>query len=277
MPEIKLIALDLDGTLLNSRKELTVRNRTALTRAAARGIEIVPATGRFYSGMPEAVRTLPFIHYAITINGAEVRDLVEDKALYTSLIPIDEAVEIMAYFDTLPLIYDCYQDNSGWMTAAMRERAAEFTEDPHYIQMIRDLRKPVPELKEFLRKRNRGVQKIQIFTMDMKVREEILHTLGERFPGLSVTSSVPNNVEINSENANKGVALQALLDYLHIKNAAAFGDGLNDTEMLRVASCGVAMGNAQDCVKEVADAVTGSCDDDGVAQYVEKILEGDLS
>ena len=71
-PDIHLIALDLGGTLLNSKKQLSPRNLAALTRAAELGIEIVPATGRFYGGMPDFIRALPFLHYALTINGAQV-------------------------------------------------------------------------------------------------------------------------------------------------------------------------------------------------------------
>ena len=75
MPDYRIIALDLDGTLLNSNKELTDRSRAVLEKAAAAGIEIVPTTGRFYKGMPDAIRQLPFIRYIIAMNGAEVRDL----------------------------------------------------------------------------------------------------------------------------------------------------------------------------------------------------------
>jgi predicted mannosyl-3-phosphoglycerate phosphatase (HAD superfamily) len=72
METIKIIAMDLDGTLLDSEKRLSEENRAALQRAADAGIEIVPTTGRIYKIIPEAVRELPFIHYAITVNGAEV-------------------------------------------------------------------------------------------------------------------------------------------------------------------------------------------------------------
>ena len=72
MPDIRLITLDLDGTLLNSKKELSPENAAALQWAADQGIEIVPNTGRFFDGMPEVIRNLPYLHYAITINGAQV-------------------------------------------------------------------------------------------------------------------------------------------------------------------------------------------------------------
>ena len=124
MPETKLIALDLDGTLLNSDKELTERTRCALEAAAEAGIEIVPATGRFYRGMPRVVRELPFVRYVITINGAEVLDLSTGERIYSADIPAEEAAAFFAGLDSLPVIYDCYMDGWGYMTASMQERAA---------------------------------------------------------------------------------------------------------------------------------------------------------
>ena len=79
--DIKLIAFDLDGTFLTHKKEIPKENLEAITKAAEKGAIIVPASGRFYSGMPKELRELPFIRYAITINGAEVWDLKENKLL----------------------------------------------------------------------------------------------------------------------------------------------------------------------------------------------------
>lgn len=119
MRKIRIIALDLDGTLLNSNKELTPENFAALQKAADAGIEIVPTTGRFYGGMPEVIRKMPFVHYVITINGAAVYDVRKQQDIAKAEIPMQKAVEIMEYLDTLPVIYDCYMDNWGWMTRAM--------------------------------------------------------------------------------------------------------------------------------------------------------------
>ena len=274
MPEIRLIALDLDGTLLNSAKALSDRNRKALCDAASRGIEIVPSTGRFYGGIPEAVRSLPCVRYAITINGAAVFDAREKRDIYSAQLPAEDAAAIMAYLDGLPVIYDCYMDNWGWMTASMQDDAESYTPDPHYIRMIRELRSPVPELKAFLAERGHGVQKIQVFTMDLPLREKLLAELEGRFPGITVSSSVPNNIEINQTRANKGDALRALAEYLGLRTeqTAAFGDGLNDVPMLREAGIGIAMENASDEVKASANAVAGSCDADGVAKTIEEWL-----
>ena len=127
--DIGLIALDLDGTLLDSQKRLTARNRAALEQAAARGIAIVPTTGRFFDAIPAAVRELPFLRYAITINGAHAHCIATGEALYRAEIPWQQALTLMEYLDTLPVIYDCYQDNWGWMTSSMQARAPEFAPD----------------------------------------------------------------------------------------------------------------------------------------------------
>ena len=120
MADIRIVALDLDGTLLDSGKNLSVANRDALVAAAERGIHIVPTTGRFFGGMPESVRELPFVRYAITVNGAQVYDRETDTAIVREELPLGTALAVMRYLDGFDVIYDCYQDNWGRMTASMQ-------------------------------------------------------------------------------------------------------------------------------------------------------------
>ena len=253
MPAIRLIALDLDGTLLDSEKRLSKENFDALQRAHRAGAFIVPATGRFFAAMPAVVRALPFLRYAITINGARVSDASDSQVLYTAEIPGAQALEIMAWLDTLPVIYDCYKDNAGWMTEAMQRRADAFAPDRHYLEMLRTLRTPVPELKAFVAQTGGDVQKIQFFTRDLDLREEVLASCARRFPGMVASASCPNNVELNAAAATKG-------------------DGLNDISMLRAAGLGVAMGNAVPAAKAAADEVTADCDAHGVADVVARFF-----
>ena len=270
----RLLALDLDGTLLNSQKELSPRNRRALEKAHEKGVLIVPTTGRFYGGMPQVIRELPFVRYCITINGAQVMDLWENKVLYRAEIPCAQAVEIMSWLDGYPALYDCYQQNESFMTARLREQAMETIEDIHFRNMVRDLRQPVPELKAFLLERGRDLQKIQFFIQDQPLRRWLMEELPRRFADLSVTSSVRENVEINHKDAHKGAALTALAKYLGFGKEAviAFGDGENDISMLREAGLGVAMENACPQALAAADYITASCDEDGVAQAMEKFI-----
>ena len=165
MDDIKIIALDLDGTLLDSEKRLSGVNRAALARAAERGVLIVPTTGRFFGMMPPAVRDLPFVRYAITINGAQVYDRETDTAIVRDEIPLDRALGVMEVLDRYDVIYDCYRQNWGWMTAALQEKAADYATNEHYLKMVREFRKPVPELKAHLRETaDQGdVQKVMLF------------------------------------------------------------------------------------------------------------------
>lgn len=274
MRNIRIIALDLDGTLLNSNKELTPGNFAALQKAADAGIEIVPTTGRFYGGMPEVIRKLPFVHYAITINGAAVYDVRKQQDIAKAEIPMQKAVEIMEYLDTLPVIYDCYMDNWGWMTRAMWEKAEEFAPNAHYLKMIKELRQPVPELKTRLKETGHDVQKIQFFVQDMKLHEELLRSLPMQFPTTAVSTSVSNNIEINDRHANKGEAIGKLAAYLgfDISETMSFGDGLNDLSMIKAAGIGVAMANACSEVLAAADEMTLDCDHDGVAAGIKKFI-----
>ena len=278
MPNCKgIIALDLDGTLLNSEKELSSGNLAALERAAAAEFEIVPTTGRFYGGMPKVIRDLPFINYAITINGAEVADLHSGEVIYKAEIPVQQAIEIMRLLDEHPVIYDCYQANDAFMSAALKELVDETVSSPHYVKMIHELRKPVPELKAFLAERGLDVQKVQFFTKYPELRLQMMRELPIRFENLSVSSSVSDNVEINQIHANKGEALLALAAHLGLKRkqTIAFGDGLNDLPMLEQAGIGVAMANACEEARKLADWIAPTCDEDGVAAGIAKFCFGE--
>lgn len=271
---MKLIAFDLDGTLLTTEKELTDENLAALERAAEAGILLVPATGRFYGVIPENVRSLPWFRYYITINGASVYDAREDRTLIRAEIPWRRAVEIMEFLDTLPVIYDCYMDNWGWMTRALHDRVEDFAPNRHSLAMLRDFRRPVPELKAHITALGRDVQKIQMFFRDPALRLRAMEDMRLRFPDLAVTSSIPRNVELNSLDAQKGVALVRLAELLGIDPAetAAFGDDLNDVNMLEAAGIGIAMANAGPEVKAAADLVTDSCDESGVGRAILRLL-----
>lgn len=269
-----IIALDLDGTLLNSKKELSDRNLQALHKAYEAGWEIVPTTGRFYNGMPEAIRQLPFVRYVITINGAEAADIKTGEVIYKAEMPWKKAVEIMEWLDDKDVIYDCYMRNHGWMTAAQKELIDEVVESPHSRKMLHELRNPVDELKAFLKEEKHDVQKVQFFMRDVSGRPKIMKQLAAEFEGIVVSSALPQNVEINEIHANKGEALMALADHLGLsrEKTISFGDGLNDLPMIRDAGIGICMENGAPEVKAAADWIAPTCDEDGVAVGIEKFI-----
>ena len=281
MDSIKIVALDLDGTLLDSEKRLSDVNRDALARAAAKGVLIVPTTGRFFGMMPPAVRDLPFVRYAITINGAQVYDRETDTAIVRDEIPLDMALGVMELLDRHDVIYDCYRQNWGWMTAALQDKAADYATNEHYLKMVREFRRPVPELKAHLRETaaDGDVQKIMLFAPNSRVSglpsqvlDPIRAELAAKFPEIKVTASTWNNLELNIRTAHKGNALRRFAEHLgfSLANCMAFGDGMNDFTMVEAAGLGIAMANAEPEVKRVAKDVVPSNDDDGVAAGIAK-------
>ena len=271
---IGIIALDLDGTLLDSRKRLSEANRAALEGVAAKGVQVVPTTGRFFGMMPEAVRDLPFVRYAITINGAEVYDRVEDRIVAREEMPLDEALGVMQILDGFDVIYDCYRNSWGWMSAGMQSKAEAYATDEHYLRMVREFRHPVSDLKAHLRETaaEGDVQKIMLFSRNdidpEPVLSEISRVVSASFPDIRITASTRNNIELNIETAHKGRALERLAEHLGmtLENCMSFGDGMNDLTMIEAAGVGVAMANAVDAVKKAAKAVACSNDEDGVAK-----------
>lgn len=273
--DIKLIAFDLDGTFLDDNKEIPPKNLEALKAAAERGIHIVPATGRLFIGVHDNIKALPFVRYYILVNGAQVYDAWEDKVIHRGEIPLDMALSVIDYMETLPVIYDCYQNGCGWMSGHMFQQIDDYVENPAMQAAVRKQRRPVPDLRATLIERGESVQKQQMFFKDLgemrRQRDEILPRL---FPELLPTTSVTSNIELNHVSAGKDKGLEALCRHLGftLENAMAFGDGTNDTCMLRAAGLGVAMANAEREVMEAADYVTSSNNEAGVAAAIERFV-----
>ena len=274
--DIKIIALDLDGTLLDSQKRLSDGSRAALEEAAAKGVHIVPTTGRFFGMMPQSIRDLPFVRYAITINGAQVYDRETGTAIVREEIPLDMALDIMRLLDGYDVIYDCYRSNWGWMTESLQNKAEDYATDAHYVKMVREFRNPVPELKAYLESTasEGDVQKVMLFARNTPgseaVTKAITEAVRERFPQIKATSSTWNNLELNIETAHKGNSLRRFAEHLGyaLDNCMAIGDGMNDLSMIEAAGLGVAMSNAHPLVIAAADHVTASNDEDGVAKAI---------
>lgn len=276
MSSCKLIAFDMDGTLLSSSKTLSEENRLALAAAAEAGIVLVPATGRPRKGITEEILGLPGVRYLIMTNGAAVIDWVEQRLLYRRELPVERAVAVMERLEAtgLDLVYDCYIDGRGYITASMRERLPEYLKDPVLLRLYTSIRQGVDELKAFLRERGGTIEKMQSLFLSQEDLRTAQAMLEREFPDLVLSGSIGCNIEINAPGATKGEALLALCRELNIdpRDSVAFGDGTNDISMLRAAGLGVAMQNAEDAVKAAADRITLTNDESGVASVIRELL-----
>ena len=270
MKDIKIIACDLDGTLLRKDKTLSEENLKALKACSENGIRIVPATGRYLNGMPESIRNIPFIDHAVTINGAAVWDTKNNELLYKAPIPAQTAVMLLEYFSSIGVAYNFYALNAGYMNKSFIEEIDTYVPSINFIKTIRMLYTPVDDLISFLKNNYSEVFKVQIFTKEPeKLRTTEAYVNGLGLP-LTVSSSYVYNLEINNIEATKSHALRIVAEHLgyDITQTAAFGDGGNDLNMIKTAGTGIAMGNAISAVKSAADYVTLTNDENGVAEWI---------
>mgnify|MGYP005783487163 CR=1 FL=1 len=271
--DIRLIAVDLDGTLLNSQKELTPRTKEALTRAAEKGVHIVPATGRTFGGVPEIVRSLPFVRYGICINGGSVWDAQIDGAIHTAEIPYERAEEIFDYVEQFHTMYDCYVDGWGKSDRKFFDHLLDYV-DEDVVKIIKATRSPVDDFRGYIRSLSHDIQKIILFFRDLEVHDRMIEKIRADLPDMAVTAALPCNIELNNKDANKGAALRILCEHLGFgpEQAMAFGDGGNDQSMIETAGLGVVMANGVPELKAAADYITLSNDEDGVAAAIEKFV-----
>ena len=271
--KIKMIGLDLDGTLLTDKKELTARTKAVISRTLSQGIVVLVATGRPWMGIPEELRNFPGMRYALTSNGARVIDTQEERVIEEHLLSPElalQALEICGKYDTLQ---EVYFDGQGYAPADKMAVVERYHRNPSMCEYMRKTRIPVDNIFKLVKEENRGLDKVQALFADMEERTQAWRELRE-VSGLELVGSLRYNIEINTAGVNKGTGLVNLGKVLGIKREEimAFGDGDNDIVMLKEAGIGVAMANAEDKVKETADYITLSNEEDGVAEAIEKLV-----
>ncbi len=268
-----MVGLDLDGTLLTDRKEITPRTRKVLEQAIKEGVIILVATGRPWMGVPEELREFPGMRYALTSNGARILDVQEGHIIEEHLLPAEsakKALEICGKYDTLQEIYF---DGQGYAPADKMAQVERYHKNPNMWEYMRKTRIPVDDIFEMLARENRGVDKTQALFADMDERKRAWEEL-QKERDLELVGSLKYNIEINAAGVNKGTGLVNLGRLLGIRREEimACGDGDNDTAMLREAGFGVAMGNAEEQVKEAADYITLTNEEEGVAEAIERFV-----
>ena len=279
---IRMVGLDLDGTLLNSQKQLTAHTCSVLARAARQGIVVVPATGRPRVGLPEALLTIPGIRYAVVTNGAAVCDLRSGKRLYTNCMPLEDAVEILRRTRPMEVVQGAFIGDWGYMESVDRARIRELD----LVRAMQDYliasRKVVEDLPAYVEARGEAPEKIVInFLKDAegnaRFRQETLEIV-RHYSGVSFVSGGIGNIEIIRKGAGKGSALLKLGELLGIEASEimAVGDSENDLDMIRKAGLGVAMANSEEILFRCADVRTGSNDEDGAAAAVERYALGEM-
>ncbi|MBQ6354378.1 MAG: HAD family phosphatase, partial [Lachnospiraceae bacterium] len=147
---VRLIALDLDGTLLNDAKELTERTQRALEAASRNGIEVVLSTGRPVTALPQEVAHFPYIKYALTADGARIENLRTGELLFEGLIPKEMVRPIYDIFDDYDVIEEIYIKGQGYISEGDIDHLAEYTTNPAHAVYARRTRKRVKDIHDLL-------------------------------------------------------------------------------------------------------------------------------
>ncbi|SET72721.1 hypothetical protein SAMN05421676_10794 [Salinibacillus kushneri] len=284
---MKLIASDLDGTLLNEKGEISERNIQAIKNVTSKGIKFVVATGRSYDAATKPLQNAGLSCPIISLNGATIYD---QKHKLTNSIPMNRS--------TCERILDICQDAQMYVEFFTND-GIYATSRAFFEEVIEDIMKSAnpdtsdEEIKEQINQRFQnekihfrgdyekllGNDEIQIFkilssSLDKNTLEDVYRKL-EYHSDIAITSSGYINLEFNHPNAQKGIALERLAEQIGISmdDVMALGDNLNDKSMLEKAGMGVAMGNAAEEILQLCKYKTKTNEEDGVAYAIEEMLK----
>lgn len=263
-----LLAIDLDGTCLDSKDRLHESTLLTLRRALDAGVAVVPTTGRNLLGVPKALRTLPGVRYVITSNGAAIYDLQEDRTIYETCIPCAQAADLLerCHVHGAPQAVTLGKNivDGDPLIAKVRRTHFHDFEDSLLTH----------DLPAYVRDCGADVEKLHIFYLKKWKSDQILDLLRQE-PGVAFSGTPGEHTEVVAAGVNKGSTLAHLCTVLGVapEHTAAIGDSDNDVEMLRFAGRSFAMASAPDHVRQAAKDVTGDSDHDGVVQAVERLLE----
>ena len=271
--KVRLIGVDLDGTLLTEQKKLTPYTRSVLRRAVEAGIIVLPATGRPFSGLPKELADFPGIRYAVTANGGRIVEVKTGRALYESLVPFETAGMVLDVFERYDTLREIYYNGIGYAQEDELRSVGRYISSPQMADYITATRIPVPDVRAKFEAERRSLDKVQGLFATVADRDAAREEL-KAVAGIEVTGALDKNIEVNAEGVDKGKALIWLGKHLGIRKEEimAFGDGSNDLKMMKEVGIGVAMANAREDVKEAADYIAASNEEDGVAHFIEECV-----
>mgnify|MGYP005802730543 FL=1 len=279
----ELIALDMDGTLLDSGQRITPRAKAAVGEILAHGKQVVFATGRCRPQLEEYLECFPQMRYLICENGACVCDLKTGEDLFRRALPQQQVLHVMDAVEKEDVLAAFFIGNRSFMDRRTFLRMEEF-ELESYRAVFAKSAVWVEDLFSFYRDRPLEVEKIALFFPSGNLnardglhrRAQACARVQERIHSLPVTMAVSasGNMEITGEGVNKGTGLKLLCGHLGLplSQTAAVGDGENDRELLRLAGLAVAMENASASIRAAAAVTVPDCDHDGAAVAMERYM-----
>ena len=287
----KLIAIDLDVTLLNSYGQISEKNKLALNNAKEKGIQIVLASGRTTDSVKSIANEIGVQNYIICGNGSLIYDLQKEEIIYDKFIEKKKALQIIDICEKNSIYYNIYTENmviaktlNNNVLFYYQENANKPDNKKTKINIVQDIYEYVKNLE------NQNILKITISDNDVIIFNSIIRKLREVKDidvldvehmsrkiiktGTEESKLEYYYTEITKKNVDKWYAIEFLMENLNINSneVLTIGDNVNDKLMIENAGCGVAMGNSAPYVKEVSNLVVANNNEDGVAEAIEKII-----
>ncbi|ADQ14614.1 Cof-type HAD-IIB family hydrolase [Halanaerobium hydrogeniformans] len=262
----KLLALDLDGTLLKDDLTISSRNKEAIKKARQKGVEVVIATGRPNSAAMKYIEELELDSYLITYNGALIKDLKKDRIVKHSPVELEMSYEILDYVKANDLYLNIYLQDQIFCNKECEER--------QYYEELMGV-EPTLVKNKFKKVFDQQSTKLLIIEKDLEETEKIFNHLSAKYADkLKFNRSIIDCIDIMDKSVSKGNALKTLVDLLGLNSEqlVAIGDRNNDLEMIKYAGVGVAVSSGEKILKDAADYITTSNNEDGVAEYIEKFI-----
>lgn len=271
--DIKLIALDLDGTTLTDGNTLSNRVKYMIEKAIRCGIELVAASGRPYASLPKNVLEIEGLNYSITSNGAAIHDK-SGKRIHSSLLSENSVINLLKVTEGQDLIFEAFVNGLTYTDSRYTANPLKYGCSEAYVDYVRASHGHIDDMRNFIYNHRKELDSIEIVCTDPNKRADIKQLVRENAGGLYITSSSENFIEFMAESATKGCALDRLCKHLGIglQSTCACGNADNDADMIEQAGIGAAVENASRLCLDCADIIVPSNNSDGVARLIEIIL-----
>lgn len=274
--EYKIIASDLDGTLFDTKGKISEQNLKAIEWLYNNGIHFVPASGRAFNEMPSILKEHPLIRYYINSDGGVVYDKKEDKT-YELAMPRDVSNRVLDTLYSHPINMMLHADTNSYVDADLNNdadyRRCNYSQG--WIDFVYAKDVPVPDFKNFAYSH----EAVQLYCVFFERPEDIdaCKSIFSQDPDILYAQSNQYNLEVFSGRAGKGNALYLLADILGIdrKKTIAVGDSTNDSTMVQFAGLGLAMQNAVDELKTIADEVICDNNSHAIDYIIKKYIKGE--
>lgn len=272
---IRAILLDFDGTSLQRDQVfLSFRNMHALKAALAKGIEIIPCTGRSADMFPPQIEADPRIHYWVTCNGARVLDCATGETIFSSTFTPEESAMLCRIFEGQQIYSEIAADGLLYFEKEICEHLERYPVPPHHVwYMETDRPRKVEKPSAFFLENGIGIEKVNIYGVPPEKQQPMIDALLATGV-VSITAGAGKDIQFFPKRQKRTDAMAALFARLGygFESVMSLGDSALDKAMIENAAIGVAMGNAPDDVKAVADFVSAPYTEDGVAVAIEKYL-----